>query len=87
MTPQIAAQLGATGSQGLVVTAVDPNSDAAGKGLNRGTILLSVNGRALTSVEQLQAAVAAAKAANREALLLRVRVRGAPELSVPVRLR
>jgi serine protease Do len=87
ITPQIAAQLGATGTQGVVVTAVDPNSDAAGKGLNRGTILLSVNGRPLTSVEQLEAAVSAAKAANREALLFRVRVRGAAELSVPIRLR
>jgi serine protease Do len=87
MTPQIATQLGATGTQGVVVTAVDPNSDAAGQGLNRGTFLLSVNGRPLTSVEQLEAAVSAAKAANREALLFRARVRGAPELSVPIRLR
>lgn len=87
MTPQIASQLGANGAQGVVVTAVDPNSDAAAKGLNRGTILLSVGGRPLTSVEQLEAAVTAAKAANREALLFRVRVRGAPELSVPIRLR
>jgi serine protease Do len=87
VTPQIASQLGAAGTQGVVVTAVDPNSDAAGKGLNRGTILLSVNGRPLTSVEQLEAAVTAAKSANREALLFRVRVRGAPEVSVPIRLR
>jgi len=88
MTPQIATQLGLQGStQGVVVTAVDPNSDSAAKGLNRGTVLLSVNGRPLTSVEQLEAAVSAAKAANREALLFRVRVRGAPELSVPIRLR
>jgi serine protease Do len=88
MTPQIASQLGLQGTtQGVVVTAVDPNSDAATKGLNRGTVLLSVNGRPLTSVEQLEAAVGTAKAANREALLFRVRVRGAPELSVPIRLR
>jgi len=87
MTPQLAGQLGTQTTTGVVVTAVDPNSDAASKGLNRGTIVLSANGQPLASVEQLEAAVRAAKAEGREAILLRVRVRGAPEVSVPVRLR
>jgi serine protease Do len=87
MTPQIAGQLGIQATQGVVITAVDPNSDAASKGLARGTIVLSANGQPLASVEQLEAAVRAAKAEGREAILLRVRVRGAPEVSVPVRLR
>jgi serine protease Do len=89
MTPQIAAQLGVQGvTQGLVVTAADPNSDAAArKGITRGTILLSANGQPLASVEQLEAAVRAAKAEGREAILFRVRARGAPEVSVPIRLR
>jgi serine protease Do len=88
MTSQIANQLGmppATG--GVVVTVVDPNSDAARKGLNRATVILSANGQPLTSVAQLEAAVQAAKAEGREAILLRVRVRGTPEVSIPVRLR
>ena len=88
MTPQIAAQLGVRGDvTGLVVTAVDPNADAARKGLNRGTIILSANGQALSSAAQLEAVINEAKAQNREAILFRVRVRGAPEISVPVRLR
>jgi serine protease Do len=88
MTPQIATQLGVPGTtQGVVVTAVDPNADAAGKGLARGAIILSANGQPLASVAQLEAAVRAAKAEGREAMLFRVRVRGAPELSVPIRLR
>lgn len=88
VTPQIAAQLGMQGvSQGLVVTAVDPNADAAQKGLNRGTVILSVNGRPVSTVEELEAMVSAAKSAGREAMLLRLRVRGAPEVSVPIRLR
>ena len=66
---------------------VDPNADAARKGLTRGTILLSANGQALTSLEQLEAAIRAAKAEGREAILFRVRGRGAPELSIPIRLR
>ena len=72
---------------GLVVTAVDPNADAARKGLNRGTIILSATGQALSSAAQLEAVINEAKAQNREAILFRVRVRGAPEISVPVRLR
>ncbi len=88
VTPQIAGQLGIQGGvRGLVVTAVDPNSDAGGKGVARGTVILSVNGRALNSVAELESAVQAAKAGGREAMLLRMRARGAPEVSVPIRLR
>ena len=71
----------------MVITAVDPNADSAAKGLTRGTVIVSANGRALTSVEEFEAVVRAAKAEGRQALLLRVRARGAPEVSVPIRLR
>lgn len=88
LTPQIAAQLGLRGEvSGLVVSAVDQNADAARKGLNRGTVLLSANGQPLTSIEQLESAIRSAQSDGREAILFRVRVRGAPEVSVPVRLR
>jgi serine protease Do len=88
LTPPIATQLGVqAGTQGVVVTVVDPNGDAARKGLTRGTILLSANGQPLASVEQLEATIRAAKAEGREAILFRVRGRGAPELSIPIRLR
>ena len=88
LTPQIAAQLGMpSGTQGVVVTEVDPNADAATKGLTRGTVILRANNRAVASTEDLEAAIGAAKSENREAILLRLRGRGAPEQSVPVRLR
>ena len=88
MTPQIAGQLGLqAGTQGVVVTAVDPNADSARKGITRGTVIVGANGRAVAGVDQLEAIVRAAKAEGREAVLLRVRARGAPELSVAVRLR
>ena len=89
LTPQIAAQLGmSNNTQGVVVAqVVDPGADAASKGLGRGTIILAANGRTLSSVEDLEAAIRAARSDGREAILLRVRVRGAPEVSVPVRLR
>ncbi len=50
-------------------------------------MILSANNREIGSVEDLEAVVKAAKADGRQALLLRVRGRGAPELSVPIRIR
>jgi serine protease Do len=88
LTPQIGAQLGLpSGTTGVVVTEVDPNADAAAKGLTRGTVILRANNQAVASAADLEAAISAAKAANREAILLRLRPRAAPEASVPVRLR
>ena len=88
ITPVIARQLGARGDvTGVVVTAVDPNSDAAQKGLARGVVIHSANGRAITSPEELEAQIRAVQAAGREAIMLRLSERGAEERSVPVRLR
>ncbi len=88
LTPQIGAQLGVdSGTQGLVVTDVDPNSDAGTKGLAPGTIVLSANGRTVASVADLERVIADAKAAGREAVLLRVRPRNGQPVSVPVRIR
>ena len=88
LTPQIARQLGAAETtQGLVVNAVDASSDAGTKGLQRGDIILSANYRNVITVADLEAAVRAAKASARPALLLRVQRRGQPATYVPVRLR
>jgi len=88
LTTQIARQLGLPdSSRGLVVTAVDPASDAARKGLTRGTILISANGRELAQVADLEAVIRSLQSQGREAVLLRVRSRGGPAISVPVRLR
>ena len=88
LTPQIANQLGADADMtGVVVALVDPNSDAARKGLRRGDIIMSVNYSAVASAEDLSAAVSDAKAANREAVLLRIKQRGRPPVYVPVRIR
>lgn len=88
LTPQISAQLGVTaGTQGLVVTDIDPNSDAGQKGLTPGTMILSANGRNVAKVEDLEAIVQTAKDAGREAVLLQVRPRNGPPVLVPIRLR
>ncbi len=88
LTPQIGSQLGIdSGTQGVVITDIDPNSDAGAKGVAPGWVILSANGRTTASAADLEAAVSAAKAAGRDAVLLRVRPRNGPAVSVPIRLR
>jgi len=88
LTPQIARQIGAAdGTKGLVVVSADPSSDAGQKGLNRGMVLMSADGRDLASKQDLVDAIKAAQADKRAAILLRVQPRGLPPTFVPVRLR
>ncbi|WP_206436010.1 Do family serine endopeptidase [Altericroceibacterium xinjiangense] len=88
LTPEIAPQLGiSAGANGVVVTAVDPSSDAGQKGLQRGDVILSANYRDVASAEQLESVIAQAKSEGRDAVLLRVQRRGQPPLFLPVRLR
>ncbi|MBS0479104.1 MAG: PDZ domain-containing protein, partial [Proteobacteria bacterium] len=72
LTPGIANNLGiAPGSiSGVVITNIDPSSDAAAKSLQRGDIISSVNRVAITTPAQLAAQVNAAKAAGRNTVLL-----------------
>ena len=88
LTQQIARQLGASAdTQGLVVASVDQNSDAARKGLQRGDIILTANYRPVVSVVDLENTVRAAKADDRDAVLLRVQRRGGSPQYIAVRLR
>jgi serine protease Do len=71
LTPDIARQLGLNAAmRGVVVGAVDPSSDAAAKGLQRGDVILSVNQRPAASPADVSAAANAAKAAGRSNVLL-----------------
>jgi len=86
ITPQIARQLGQPAdTTGLAILAVDPASDAARRGLARGVMILSANGREIASVEELEAVLRAVQNDGREAVLLRVRSRQGTTHSVPVR--
>jgi len=88
LTPQIARSLGVgEDTEGLVIGAVDPNSDAGRKGLRRGDIILSANYQEVTTIAALREQVSSAESANREAVLLRIQRRGAPPRFLPVRLR
>ncbi|MEH6661406.1 MAG: Do family serine endopeptidase [Parasphingorhabdus sp.] len=77
LTPAIARQIGVPSTQkGVVVTTVNPNSDAAQKGIRRGYLITSVNREPVTSATELDQAINKVKRSNREAVLLQVR-RGA----------
>src|SRR4029079_6515443 len=60
LTPELAraANLPA-GSRGVAITAVDPHSDAADKGFQRGDLIMSVNNQAVTTPAQVVALVEA----------------------------
>jgi serine protease Do len=72
LTPNIANSLGIQpGSiSGVVVTNIDPSSDAAAKSLQRGDIISSVNRIAVSTPAQLAAQINAAKSAGRTTVLL-----------------
>ncbi|MGD9966958.1 MAG: Do family serine endopeptidase [Hyphomonadaceae bacterium] len=54
---------------GLVITSVEPTSDAAQKGIRPGDVIMQAGGRAIRTAAELTAAVDAARRANRPLLL------------------
>jgi serine protease Do len=88
LTPEIARSLRLTDAPagGLVITAVDANSDAAAKGVQTGDIILSVNQRPIRTPEEAAAAVDAARTAGRNAVLLLIRRGNNPPIYVGVDL-
>ena len=88
LTPQISRQLGAAeNTVGLVIGGVDPNTDAARKGLQRGDIVLTANYRQVATIAEFEAVVADAEKSGREAVLLQIQRRGGPPGYVAVRFR
>ena len=88
LTPDIARSLRLNDNalRGVVVSAVDANSDAAGKGIQVGDIILSINQRATRTPEEAAAAVTAARTAGRHSVLLLVRRANTPAAYIGVEL-
>ena len=87
LTPEIARQLGiATTTKGVVVTTVDPSSDAAQEGIQRGDIILSINQRPLAGVADASASIDAARRAGRTTVLLFIQRGSTPPRYIGVKL-
>jgi len=85
LNPQIIRALNLPADvRGVVITSIDPGSDAADKGLRRGDVILSVNRVAVTSPAQVLSAVDAARRAGRTSVLLLIKRGQAPEAFVGV---
>jgi S1-C subfamily serine protease len=67
LTPQRARQMGLDGASGLLVTGVDPEGPAADAGIRGGDVIRQVDGRAMTSADELRQSLASGE---RPALLL-----------------
>ena len=87
LTPELgrAANLPAT-ARGVIITAVDPNSDAAEQGLQRGDLIMSVNNQPVTNPAQVIAGVDAARKAGRTSVLLLIKRANATEGFVGVKI-
>ena len=64
--------------QGVVVTKVDPDSDAADKGLQPGDVLVSVGNRSVRTPQDVEKSVAAAHSSGHKSILLLVSSDGNP---------
>ena len=73
-------------TKGLVIGAVSATGDIGRRGVRRCDVILTANRQPVATVEALAKAVADAKAAGREAVLLEVLRRGGPSAFLPVRL-
>jgi serine protease Do len=87
LTPELgrAANLPAT-AHGVIITAVDPNANAAEQGLQRGDLIVSVNNQPVSTPAHVIAAVEAARKAGRSSVLLLVQRAGTPAVFVGVNI-
>jgi serine protease Do len=66
------------GTEGLIVTEVAPDSDAAGKGIQPGDVITEVAQTPIRTVAELEEAFASARDAGRKSVLLLIRRAGEP---------
>lgn len=78
ITPELTEQFGLTVDEGLVITAINPESEAASKGLLEGDVITEAGQQKITNVTELEARITEATDAGRKSLLLLVRRGGDP---------
>jgi serine protease Do len=68
-----ASKVAGAGSEGVVVTQVDPDGPAASHGFKNGDVILDVAGQRVSSPEQVRKAFADARSGGKRTILLRVK--------------
>jgi serine protease Do len=68
-----ASEVAGAGSKGVVITAVDPDGPAAGRGLKSGDIILDVAGKSVSSAGELRNALSEARSGGKKELLMRIK--------------
>jgi len=68
-----ASKVAGAGSDGVVVTAVDPDGPAAAHGFKNGDVILDVAGQRVTTPEQVRKAFGDARSGGKRTILLRVK--------------
>jgi serine protease Do len=66
---------GSKSKEGVAVSSVDPNSKAADQGLKRGDIIVEVNGKPVSTADDVSDSIRDAREKGRKAVLLQVRSR------------
>ncbi len=78
ITPDLTDQFSLSVDTGLVITAINPDSEAASKGLLEGDVITEAGQEPVASVSDLEERIEAATEAGRKSLLLLVRRGGDP---------
>jgi len=78
ITTELTEQFGLTVDAGLVITAINPDSEAASKGLVEGDVITEAGQQAIVTVSDFQDRIEEAREAGRKSLLLLVRRGGNP---------
>ncbi|MFN3370104.1 MAG: Do family serine endopeptidase [Sphingomonadaceae bacterium] len=87
LTPELRQQLRLPDSvRGVIISRVNPNSDAAQQGIRQGDIIVSINQQPITTPQQAADAVAAARKAGRDTVLLFVQTGNNPGRFIGVKL-
>jgi serine protease Do len=85
ITPDVRMQTGLPKSaRGLLVTDVDPNGEAAKRGIQPGDRIVEAGGQAVDSIKALRSAIDAARSDRKKFVLLKVQRRDVAQfIAVP----
>ncbi len=78
ITPELTDQFSLSTEEGLVITAIDPDSEGASKGLLEGDVITEAGQQKVGTVTELEERITAATEAGRKSILLLVRRGGDP---------